>query len=410
MKRLHAYLWLIFVLDPFTSIFRQMGMFNTAILTNIYGTIGFFIILPEALKTYYVKNDFFMKTLITGLLIGSIIGIKNQDIQDFLRNYLADTFNILKAILIYSFGKSFNQALVLDERFNKIVKYSLISSALATVVLIWGLNTGLVGYLSGPGYTLLLPLSFYANSNTAATVVSFLLILLSTKRGAIIMAIGVIAVSLILGKKYIKSIKRSRFYFNMVLIIGAAFLLLSLVINNDIISWVDSRLQTLAATFDYKVMSFIDADYTDVKKLDNLGSNRISEAQSAFNSMSSGDWIWGAGHGFSYYYYDDYSRVEVVHNVHFSPLSLAIRYGVVIAFLIYYNFISLILRGIYWSFKLRNFNLFKVPLLYLLGATIYSFTAYSIMNDLLFMFMAGHLYSMLSTLKRQPKKTPLIID
>ncbi|MBL7978399.1 MAG: O-antigen ligase family protein [Bacteroidetes Order II. Incertae sedis bacterium] len=400
MKRLNVYLWLILVFDPFISILRQANIYNTAVLVIIYGIVAFFMVAPEAVRTYYGKNDVFLKTLAFGLILGSIVGIKNGSEQDFLRNYLADSFNILKAIMLYSFGMNFSTPLTITKSFKRIIFFSTISCTLATIVLIIGVNTGQIGYLSGPGYTLLLPLSYYANLNNATMAFVLVLIFFSTKRGAILMALGVSLLSLFLGRKYFKKeITKNSLYRNILIGLFAVILVIALALNPRGNVWINKQLNNVITIFDYKVLGFLEVDISNQRQLDRLGSGRITEAESAMNAMKPIDWIIGGGHGFSYYI-EDYADSEGIHNVHFTPLSLTTRYGVFVTALIYLNIISLIIRGIYWTWKVQNFNHFKVPLLYVTGAFIYSFTAYSIMNDLLFMFMAGHLSSMLINLKK----------
>lgn len=399
MKHFNIYLILILVLDPILSILRQVQIYNTAQFVVLYGVLVFIIMLPHAFKKQFVFNDLLIWFFISALVIGTIKGLQNLHTEGFIRNYFADTFNLIKAMFAYHLGMiMYSNPFELPKPTKRIINTSIAVCTLVTVFLVYAVNAGYVQYLDGPGYTLLLPYVVYINSNPYLTSLILSLVLLSTKRGAIVMAISLLLTALVLGSFKRKQFKNAKPYFK-----GILFLFfLSIPFLQS--AWVQKQVKTVADIFEYKVLNLSELNSLDRYQLDNLGGGRISEVESAIKAMGAHDWLLGGGHGFSYHI-KDYVETESTHNVHFTPLSIVTRYGLLITAFFYIVIIILITKIIYTVYKNKNPQPIIIPLLYIIGALIYSFFAYSLMNDVIFMFMLGHLSVYAKEIRREVSNT-----
>ena len=85
--------------------------------------------------------------------------------------------------------------------------------------------------------------------------------------------------------------------------------------------------------------------------------------------------IFGFGSGFYYMITDSNNILQITHNVHFTPLSLISSYGLIYTIIFYIYIINII----------RMKSQLVVFKLYLILSLLYSFTAYSLFIDFLFL-------------------------
>ena len=256
--------------------------------------------------------------------------------------------------------------------------------------------TGLDVYVGSSAEELLIPFVwFLMGQNFYITALTFLLIIVSGKRGPLIAALGIYT--------FFKFFKKNRNSFHTgmikVLFIGSilAFSIGYAFVTYNPTAMLDKggSIQRAAHKTESSFVRIMEGDGNYEMSLDLATSGRSAEIRSAWGKFTETPlkFIFGSGYGWNIdvRLYDGSSTEKThlnYHFLHFSPLNIALLYGV-IYLLLYYSFVYRIISKSWSNLKkmgsIRYFNnkqkIYTFLLFLLIGKLIVSLTVYNIGVD-----------------------------
>ena len=128
----------------------------------------------------------------------------------------------------------------------------------------------------------------------------------------------------------------------------------------------------------------------DLSSLDKYTGARLSEANSALKEVSTIDMFFGKGSGYTFTHEIYGDKVEGYANVHFTPLSIYIYYGLFFAFFFYLLFFKSFWISIFYTGNETIVGEFFYITLYFFIASIFS---YLIFNSLILPMALGVILS-----------------
>lgn len=303
------------------------------------------------------------------IFISVIVGVLNNELsRRILTDFTGPIFFILKIVIFRSYFKSNMSEEYLASFMKKLAKY-LIVSGLFSLVLFFALSR------LKPMYSGITPITHpyltlgLMNGSLFKQVLAFSVALLSGKRALLISSIIIILCFKFLIQKKVKAIVLFSFGSFLIVIIG-----LNLGIDLNSISAIEKYKWTYE-TFKSSKVELTLKDDDGIMGL--LTAGRSSEVASALSTMETEDYFLGKGVGFTYTLASESLEESVTgySNVHFTPLSLITKYGVIFTFLfIFYIFNSL--KGFKYNGALAIF--FG---LYVIGVLVDMLFAYVIFVD-----------------------------
>ena len=123
--------------------------------------------------------------------------------------------------------------------------------------------------------------------------------------------------------------------------------------------------------------------FNDQTSMTSLTAGRDIEVISALEQSRWWYWILGGGAGWGVDIGERY-----VHNIHTSPLSISLVFGLPFALLLYGSLVWMMVRSFRKGLRSSDATSLIAPV-YLTGALIHSLFAYSLFVDLLVFFFAG---------------------
>jgi len=288
-----------------------------------------------------------------------------------------DFFVVTTAMLIYWLGRNY-----CTYDFNRT--FSIMSKILLTAEII---NVIFAYTLVGLGYDfyfsigtiyVLFPFSFYLiRKNYLAATVAGITVLLGAKAGVIISLAVLLTIYLV--KNFKMFFRKSGVFFIVIVI----FSILILQEYSFRFSVLDKFLWKMEY---YNPIGFITGERPYSELID-FGAGRVAEVYfsivKSFEEQGLNFIFFGGGAGFTYVVeYMQY--VAEVKNVHFSPVSLLTKYGLLAVILFY----SKITSSLCFSYK--NNELLVISY-FLLGSLVYTLAAYTVFTNLLFWFLLGNL-------------------
>lgn len=387
------YLGLIMVLLPLVSILRSLNTISPGEVRNTILPILLFLIMfsfgfkkiikPRNYLQYIILLIFFQAAIIGGL------NLVNDDVT--LRSYLSHLFQVGSAYIMLGVGwQAIN---TFSYRFWKWwTRASLLAVLLSTILILIALGAGDIGRLYTPAYTLIFVMSFSLIYSKKTSMISYGGLLVSNKRGPIL---SVIIMQLFFS--FTSSWKKKNtgeFLIGLMKLI--VYFVIGLILLWSVVKWAEdipSGESAIASAVNITFSRLSIFESNDEKSLDDLTSGRLVEINNSLDSAEWDTWIIGSGAGWEV----DIGRSDLVHNIHFSPLSIAMVFGAPFAIFLYgsilfslffYSSQRVELKGLSTTEKMAPF--------YVMGGLVHSFTAYSLFIDLLFFFFLGVL---LHTLK-----------
>ncbi len=375
-----VFLWIVWFHGVFqlVSVARPVGFFNAGLLVQFVNPLVLCaILIVPGDKRFLIPRDPFQFLLLAAALVAAGIGIGNAA-EGNVREYLSHLINALIGYTMYSLGRSLPVPVFEGRRQLWTVRTVLACSALSIAALHYLDSLGYIGRFAAEGYSLLLPLAHGVGSSAIVTLASLGLVGLSNKRGAYLMVAVVLVLAWLLRGPRIGLLTK----------LGAAAALIALLLVS-LLSGTASTLVQRAGEHHFVDRTIALFEARSLEDLDAASSGRIVEMRAAVAPLDPLNLMVGAGFGYSYpMTYDE--GVEVLHNTHFSPLTIALRHGLpfalfLYAFIAYWLLISAIeARRTRWTVAQT------IPIFYLAGASVYSLTAYVVYVDLLFLFCLGH--------------------
>lgn len=379
---LSLYIIFSFVIIALLSPLRILGLYDPGFLRN--GLLPFFILL--FIFSIGVTNAFRPKTKLQLLIFfvlvqSSIIGIIDYS---SLRDYISHLYQLFSAYIMISVGWMYakNDILTTEfwEKHSNIVLYTTLFTSVLILLL---LGQGRVGRLYTPAYNFIFIASLAGFQNSLKFILIVLGLLVSNKRGP------TISVILMYLYYYIDNItarfKRPKLSSKKILAVLITVNLAVTFLLSSMIYKLNYTIPSLENAIDITInrMKVIFSGDSDI---DTISSGRYSEINAALEYLNWNNFLIGNGAGWG-------AIVDGVniHNIHFTPLSLVVVYGLPLAFTMYLV-VGYILISHTFTYKSAKINMSvtqKIAPLYILGATIHSFTAYSLFIDLLFFFFIG---------------------
>ena len=377
----------------YLTIAKYLILFNLPI--SVLGTFfefrdttTYFILIPfTLLDIYYIFTNYrtiklnkIEITLIFFIFLSILIGFKNS--LEINRRYLTDVSNPLLFILKISlFRKIFlfkHNRLLLQIFLNKI-SFSLFKIGLVSIFLFFILSFFKSMYA---GLTPTTHLYFILNLiklNYRNQFFSFLLIIFSGKRALLVSSILIF----FLFQIYIK--KNGKIFLYSFLFITILALLISFLKLDDENG---SAIEKYKYTYDL-IVDNIDNIQIDSEVFNKITAGRASEVVGVLEVMNSSDYFTGKGIGFTYTYYSQTENEDITGyaNLHFTPLSLISKYGLIFTLILY----AYIFKSLHRFNSNSKYTLFFT--LFVIGSLIDMLFAYSIFVDPLIPLSIGFLYS-----------------
>ncbi|WP_417319148.1 hypothetical protein [Emcibacter sp.] len=408
MVSYHSYLKYVFVTYMATlvvmspmALVRLTGLFNAAVFVRIILPllfVGAMIFLWHKVRGR-LKVDGFAWFLFSLCFYGFFWGFfRSNDLYVIV----ADTASILIALAIYIVSQQrVVYPLKLETYFNFFAYAMLIGDSITVLIGYILRYSGFPIYMSFGNVMALFPFVwFLATKNYKWAAVVFFVIVLSGKVG-VMMAVPVIVLAHIL-LAYKKSLG-SLVVYGILLLVGINVLLFAIKDIKFTESGVfGAALVKIQYQNPYRI-TIEDIQFQGDDSDNNAqeyGGGRVGEviySLKALSEMNYKPFLTGGGHGFVYDFYEPGRVLKDIHNVHLSPISLTVKYGVILT--VFYYLGVLFLFGRYYKFLLvYDKNPMPFAMLYFcVGNFIFSFTAYSIFVVGVFWFFLGFLRNIAST-------------
>ncbi|MEA5419710.1 hypothetical protein VB712_10795, partial [Spirulina sp. CCNP1310] len=353
------------------GVTRTIQIWDPVILTQILNplTILLLVLVPGD-KSFLLPRGPMQALLLASVAFAAAVGLVGMLLgQAFsLRYALSALFNGAAAYVVYSLGRALPSPIAGAPPFRLIAWAALVAAFVSITAVIVFDRLGFVQRFSADAYNQLLPFAYFLPGTMLAALATLLPIILSNKRGAILMviAVGALFVAARLGTTRIDP-KRA-----------IPLALAALAAGVVVLAVAAPHLQN---TLWPRVVGFLQA--SSLAELDVVSGGRLAELRAAFADLSPIQFLLGGGAGY-FYAWEYGTEVILQHNVHFSPATLALRYGVPFA-VVFYGVVGwVLLRGLIEARLARWDRARLFPLLYVGGAAAYSLTAFSIHIDLFF--------------------------
>ncbi|MCL5043067.1 MAG: hypothetical protein M1440_11575 [Gammaproteobacteria bacterium] len=361
------------VLDP--------GLIRNALLPPLFIALVFSIGLGRVLKPR--SGTQFL--LVGMFLLGSIVGVQNIIIDESYREYFSHLFQVSSAYVMFLVGwLTFKNW---SEKFWKhFILLALISALISSALTIGALDRGEIGRYYTAAYGFILISAYAANSSSSITLLAVLGSVVSNKR-AVVLAIITMLTAKFMGFAGARSRVLTYRRFISFSLKFVFFALVSVATVLVFVAWVNQNPTTgVSKAYNISVNRMIDVvDALQARSgLEEAASGRYQEIEIALGGMNEVNYFIGSGAGWNI----QLENGKNVQNIHFSPLSIAAVYGFPIAISFYAMIIFVYLRFVF--IRRRGLTLTeRMAPLYVLGALVHSFFAYSLFIDWLFFFFIG---------------------
>lgn len=398
------YLHVIFsaIIVPLLLPLRTFEVWNAAEI--VYGNlviVGLYLLSAPNLAVFF-PTRFFQYLLIYCLLSGGLLGLLNVEDDTGVRNYLSHVFQIFSAYVMFSVGSSVRGE-IWNDRIMRPLMLAAIGAEFAAAAAIYGygIQQGVGGYLVGGGLAGFLAMCYFLPRSRPATSLGFLTVVLSGKRGVLVAAIAAFVTRLSLPAVRIRNggISMTTLVASAVVTIVAAFT----------IAWsqVDAA-NELADWLEYRVGSISTALFsTDEEARLAAAGGRYEEVEAILSDFTSIDWVVGKGFGYRIGFAQNDEFADEIHQVHFSPATLTVRFGLPAAAIFIGSILFVLVQA--WRHRLVALRdgasggvtiQFETTLYYAIGGALISLTAFSIFSDLFFMLFIGLLSGWTRTVDR----------
>ncbi|WP_305966777.1 hypothetical protein [Marinobacter salsuginis] len=381
-----AYFYFSFVFLPLLSPLRNLGVLEPGLIRNallppLFIALVFSIGLGKILKPRRL-----IQYVLAGMfLLAGIIGAQNLVNNDSFREYFSHLFQAASAYVLFLVGWITFKAW--SEKFWKyFILLSLVSTIISSAFTIGALERGDIGRYYTAAYGFILIAAYSANASNSITLFAILGSIVSNKR-AVALAVFTLFFTKVVGLSGIGEKKltyRSLFLSSLKAVL---FVLFSAAVVVLFVSWVNQNPSSgIGKAYNISINRIADVfDALQQKSgIEEASSGRFQEIETALDSMSGSDYLFGNGAGWEI----TLNSGKEVQNIHFTPLSLVSVYGIPVTVLFYFSIIVIYLK--FLILKCKGLSLTeKIAPLYVVGAIVHSFFAYSLFIDWLFFFFVG---------------------
>ena len=401
-----SYLLLTLVILPLLSPLRALseiepGEIRNLILPPLFLTIIFFFGVTRVLKVRLTLHVALIFAFISALLLG-IPNFLNQENQ---REYISHLFQLASAYVMINVGW-----LTLNwfehKYWHRFVALSLAATLASTVFTLGALERGDIGRLYTPAYAFIFIASFSVIYSRKMVILTILGILVSNKRGPIASVLLIFLQNI---PTELISIKKKSVLIRKIMI-GFVSILLFSISTALLVGWYSAPEREnsgvgRAVNITYNRLSELFAGDSS-RSLNEVSSGRFEEIERTLDDITGASFIFGSGAGWSIEVGDG----KKIQNIHFSPLSITAVFGAPFAIFLYGYLISLIIRGVFRKDDISNLSTAeRMGPLYLSGALLHSFFAYSLFIDWLVFFFAGTLARSLHASRRNTTSKASVI-
>lgn len=395
------YAGFIFVIMPLLAILRVLRIADPSELQSyvLPFLLGGLIVAFGPAKVL-APRSFIQYVLLFVFVQAAIVGGIQLEGVESLRDYFSHLFQLSSAYAMFGIGwlaiDKFGHAF-----WRRWTTLAMAAILLGSVSILFALSEERVGRLYTPAYGLIFVMSFSLIYTKKKSVAAYAALLVSNKRAVILASLVMPIYSFILkslgtnGGKYVMSMLAKTL----------AILIVILVLGFSAVRWAESpsaqgsSVATAIVITSDRMSTLIHGGDGNLS-LDDISSGRLSEVNAGLAQAKWWHWIIGAGAG---------HNIQVmgalpVQNIHFSPLSIILVYGSPFAIVLYATFANLLLRAAFRKGIPQQTTTERMAPLYLLGAVVHSFFAYSLFIDFLVFFFAGVLA------KNQSRRGNLIVS
>lgn len=387
---LYSYVVVSCIASPLLTPLRVFEIWNSAYL--VYANVGFVALFALAAPSpgAFLPDRYMLMLLLACLFIGMLVGLPNIETSDgSVRYYAAHGFQLLSAYVMFAIGRS-QRGELWSEPIMRGLMLLTIGADFAGTALIYGygVQVQLGGYVVGSGASFI-ALCFFAPRNRAYTALSLLVLLVTGKRGPLVAGAVVFAISLALPRlrERMTGITFTSLVFLGVCVAVGAFI--TTIVRPDAFDEIVENVEYRLSTIPKALIG------TDEAERRTAAGGRYDELEAMTQDFGVLEWMVGRGFGFQVSFASEEESGEI-HQAHFSPGTLAARFGLPFALGFYIYFAVMIGSGFRRRIEYANANSGiawirqrETALLFLVGGTLISFTAFTIFVDLFFMLFLG---------------------
>lgn len=337
-----VFMFIFYVFQVPIGLLRLYRFNNLYLIWTLFGYIGLplftLIMIFKFIDFRRFKFDGFSLIVINMCIFGFLVGLINKN--DILKN-LIDTGRLIFVLLTYIYFSHLDTSILDVSKYFKYLSDAMIVVYGLAVVFTYAyaIPAGLVRYLSLGSEMMFVPVAYnFWHGKKKKLFASIIIVILSVKRGVIVsMAIMLLMMMLSYKEKnFLKVVLKALSLLIIAVIILYIVLYISYPFLGDKLIFL-KRWETLMP-------------WTEKFSIKNAGSGRLEEISSAINDLKQVPLgiIAGGGSGFSYtFYYESGGTIfikEGYRNVHVSPISIFILYGLPLTICFYFGLFSNILK------------------------------------------------------------------
>lgn len=381
-----VYFYFSSVLLPLLSPLRNLGVLEPALIRNAFLpplliALVFSIGLGRVLK----PRSGIQLLLACMFFLGLLVGIENILIGESYREYLSHMFQVFSAYVMFLVGWLSFRAW--SERFWKyLILFSLISIMISSAFTINVLGSGDISRYYTAAYGFILISAYAANYSSSIALMAVIGSIISNKRAVVLAVLTMLMARFLgFGGRNIKSLTSKMFlsyFFKM-----ATFAVILFFVFLFFVYWIGhnpgSGLSKAYNISINRILNVVEA-IGNKSGFESLSFGRAEEIEVALNAFNGIDYIIGNGAGWNV----NLPSGKNVQNIHFTPLSLALIYGFPVAIFFYFLIINSYLKFVFLRYNHLTVTE-KIAPLYIVGALVHSFFAYSLFIDWLFFFFVG---------------------
>lgn len=395
------YLLLVNVALPLLAPLRMLQVLEPGEIRNLaLPAILALMVTGAGLQNVIIPRNLLQLILVVAVVQAILVGAKHVVLDSNFREYLSHIFQLISAYLMVGVG--YRAVKLGSDKFWRFFSYAAtVAVGISTAMTLNLLASSEIGRLYTPAYSLLLPVAYFIYSTPKLVIFNYLLLLLSNKRGPIIAVLAIALADIALSTKHVGKRSVDRLFSKYLKVVFAACFVVVAVVG--LVSWAgeSGRESSIGRAINITVGRFdLQVGGAGSATLDEFASGRLEEINAALQAMEPIDWIFGRGAGNVLELDSD----NTVQNIHFSPLSLTMTFGLPFALCLYAYLFWIVVAGLR-SERVMNsqYPTVRISPYYIAGAAVHTFFAYSVFIDLLTFFFIGVLSAVLAANSKNRK-------
>jgi hypothetical protein len=382
---LGAYLFLALFFVPMLTPLRQLQMFSPALV--LIGSIPILVMLIVMMLGHkcLIFRSYMSLALVLAFVQAALIGLDHA-IDGNIRSYLSHLFQLFSAIVMLAAGTHWSDDF--GKRFwRRFAMMAIFAASASTLMSLRVWDAGEINRYYTPAYILIFVVAFslaVRPEGKTLTIGSILVAIISNKRGPLLSVVLMI-LTYFFSRLFFFQHFRFRFpkRFLIVFICTAVATLITVIVISDQDL---SKENGIVRAFDQTTSRLLKIvrDNPEEINLATYSAGRVEEIESGLEALDGIALLIGNGAGWNV----TLGSGKVVQNLHVTPISLAVVFGLPFAAFFYLHLIFLIVRNIRPCI-IGGTITEKIALFYLIGSILHTLVAFSIFIDLLNFFFIG---------------------